>query len=214
MNEKEYRISYIGGKHCFLLIKYDKDSPECDTRYPYLLRIDYKKGFGWNCSIKGRNINEMRHVIYDLYENNTTRCSHICNIISKKEGTYEGFIDTLNKRELISEEAVSTTLAGLRIRTKQRMQPPMEISGLRQIMTESGALNKGEFMRILLDPKTGIVRYIKPQKFSYIRSTDDSIYIADIDEPIDMTELKVMISMGIKAFESNRTIKLNYVFKD
>ena len=80
-DKEEYRTIYIGGSRNFLLIKY-VDSKE---EYLYMVYIDYEKAEGWKWSVKCRNINEVRHVLYDMYGNSIERCMKLSELINNKE---------------------------------------------------------------------------------------------------------------------------------
>ena len=102
-DKEEYRTTYIGGSRNFLLIKYADSKKE----FPYMVYIDYEKGEGWHWLVKCRNINQVRHVLYDMYGNSIERCMKLSELINNKEGTSEGFLETMQKREIISDDMVS-----------------------------------------------------------------------------------------------------------
>ena len=205
-DKEEYRTTYIGGSRNFLLIKYAVSSKKA---YPYIIYIDYEMGKGWRWSVKCRNINEVRHVLYDMYDNAIERCMKLSELINSKEGTSEGFLETMQKRELISDDMVSPFVHGLGVRTKERLEPPLEIVNLEQTADESSHLDGSSYMRILLDWRTGELRTTRAQK----DPMEDSIYCGDINEPITVDKLKAMVSMGIRTFSAGRIKKMNYVFK-
>lgn len=208
-DKEEYRTIYIGGSRNFLLIKY-VDSKE---EYLYMVYIDYEKAEGWKWSVKCRNINEVRHVLYDMYGNSIERCMKLSELINNKEGTSEGFIETMQKREIISDDMVSPFVHGLGVRTKERLEPPVEIINLEQTADESRQLDGRTYMRILLDWRTGELRTTRALKDPLLFFREDSIYCGDINEPITVDELKAMVSMGIRTFSAGRIKKMNYVFK-
>ena len=210
-----YKIVYVGGGHSFLLIRYGKNDRRYDEEFPYRLRIDYMNR-KWKCSVRGRNINEMRNVIFDLYENRTEVCMHLSHLISDKEGTNEGFIEAMQKRELIRREDATGSLSRLNIRTRsERSSARMTIYGLKNIVSESGRISDGENIRILLDATTGLVSYTKPKKLHAGRRDDEhAIFCGDIDMPITLPELKRMISESITVFQDISNRKLSYVFMD
>lgn len=209
IDKEEYRTIYIGGSRNFLLIKYADSKKE----YQYMVYIDYEKAEGWKWSVKCRNINEVRHVLYDMYGNSIERCMKLSELINNKEGTSEGFIETMQKREIISDDMVSPYAYGLGVRTKERLEPPVEIINLEQTADESRQLDGRTYMRILLDWRTGELRTTRALKEPLLFFREDSIYCGDIDEPITVDELKAMVSMGIRTFSAGRIKKMNYVFK-
>ena len=210
MNDKEeYRTTYIGGNRNFLLIKYADSKKE----YPYIVYIDYEMGKGWKWSVKCRNINQIRHVLYDMYGNSIERCMKFSELINSKEGTSEGFLETMQRREIISDDMVLPYAYGLGVRTKERLEPPVEIINLEQTADESRQLDGSRYMRIVLDWRTGELRTIRELKEPLLFFREDSIYCGDVNEPITVDELKAMVSMGIKTFSAGRTKKMNYAFK-
>lgn len=209
-DKEEYRTIYIGGSRNFLLIKCADSKKE----YPYMVYIDYKKASGWKWSVKCRNINQVRHVLYDMYGNHIERCMKLSELINKKEGLSEGLIETMQKREIISDDMVSPFVYGLGVRTKERIEPPLEIVNLEQTAYESRHLDGSSYMRILLDWRTGELRTTRTQKEPLLFFREDSIYCGDINEPITVDELKAMVSMGIRTFSAGRVKKMNYVFKN
>lgn len=210
MNDKEeYRTTYLGGNRNFLLIKYADSKKE----YPYMVYIDCEKDKGWKWSVKCRNINQVRHVLYDMYSNSIERCMKLSELINNKEGTSEGFLETMQTREIISDDMVSPYAYGLGVRTKERLEPPVEIINLEQTADESRKLDGSSYMRILLDWTTGELRTIRELKEPLLFFREDSIYCGDVNEPITVDELKVIVSMGIRTFSAGRTKKMNYVFK-
>ena len=207
MNDKEeYRTTYIGGNKNFLLIKDSK------KEYPYMIYIDCEKDKGWKWSVKCRNINQVRHVLYDMYSNSIERCMKLSELINNKEGTSEGFLETMQTREIISDDMVSPYAYGLGVRTKERLEPPVGIINLEQTADESRQLDGSSYMRILLDWTTGELRTIRELKEPLLFFREDSIYCGDVNEPITVDELKVIVSMGIRTFSAGRTKKMNYVF--
>lgn len=209
MNDKEeYRTTYIGGNRDFLLIKDSK------KEYPYMIYVDYEKDKGWKWAVKCRNINQVRHVLYDMYNNSIERCMRLSELINSKEGTSEGFLETTQKREIISDDMVSPYAYGLGVRTKEGLEPPLEIVNLEQIADESRQLDGSSYIRILLDWRTGELRTTRTQKEPLLFFREDSIYCGDINEPITVDELKAIVSMGIRTFSEGRTKKMNYVFKN
>lgn len=209
IDKEEYRTTYIGGSRNFLLIKY----ADLKKEYPYMVYIDYEMGEGWKWSVKCRNINEVRHVLYDMYGNHIERCMKLSELINRKEGTSEGIVETMQKREIISDDMVSPYAYGLGVRTKERLEPPTEIINLEQTADESRQLDGSIYMRILLDWRTGELRTTRAQKEPLLFFREDSIYCGDINEPITVDELKAMVSMGIRTFSAGRIKKMNYVFK-
>lgn len=179
-----------------------------------MIYIDYEKGEGWNWSVKCRNINQVRHVLYDMYGNSIERCMKLSELINSKEGTSEGFLETMQKREIISDDMVSPFVHGLGVRTKERLEPPLEIVNLEQTADESRHLDGSSYMRILLDWRTGELRTTRAQKEPMLFFREDSIYCGDINEPITVDELKAIVSMGIRTFSAGRIKKMNYVFKN
>lgn len=209
IDKEEYRTTYIGGSRNFLLIKY----ADLKKKYPYMVYIDYEMGEGWKWSVKCRNINQVRHVLYDMYSNSIERCMKLSELINNKEGTSEGFLETMQTREIISDDMVSPYAYGLGVRTKERLEPLVEIINLEQTADESRQLNGRTYMRILLDWQTGELRTTRAQKEPLLFFREDSIYCGDINEPITVDELKAMVSMGIRTFSAGRIKKMNYVFK-
>lgn len=210
-DKEEYRTIYIGGSRNFLLIKYGGSS---NKSYSYMIYIDYEKGEGWNWSVKCRNINQVRHVLYDMYGNSIERCMKLSELINSKEGTSEGFLETMQKREIISDDMVSPFVHGLGVRTKERLEPPLEIVNLEQTADESRHLDGSSYMRILLDWRTGELRTTRAQKEPMLFFREDSIYCGDINETITVDELKAIVSMGIRTFSAGRIKKMNYIFKN
>lgn len=209
-DKEEYRTIYIGGSRNFLLIKYADSKKE----YPYMVYIDYKKAEGWKWFVKCRNINQVRHVLYDMYGNHIERCMKLSELINKKEGLSEGLIETMQKREIISDDMVSPFVYGLGVRTKERIEPPVAIVNLEQTAYESRQLDGSCYMRILLDWRTGELRTARAHNDPLLFFREDSIYCGDINEPITVDELKAIVSMGIRTFSAGRIKKMNYVFKN
>lgn len=209
-DKEEYRTIYIGGSRNFLLIKYADSKKE----YPYMVYIDYKKAEGWRWFVKCRNINQVRHVLYDMYGNHIERCMKLSELINRKEGLSEGLIETMQKREIISDDMVSPFVYGLGVRTKERTEPPVAIVNLEQTAYESRQLDGSCYMRILLDWRTGELRTARAHNDPLLFFREDSIYCGDINEPITVDELKAIVSMGIRTFSAGRIKKMNYVFKN
>lgn len=209
-DKEEYRTIYIGGSRNFLLIKYADSKKE----YPYMVYIDCKKAEGWRWSVKCRNINQVRHVLYDMYGNHIERCMKLSELINRKEGLSEGLIETMQKREIISDDMVSPFVYGLGVRTKERTEPPVAIVNLEQTAYESRQLDGSCYMRILLDWRTGELRTARAHNDPLLFFREDSIYCGDINEPITVDELKAIVSMGIRTFSAGRIKKMNYVFKN
>lgn len=138
----------------------------------------------------------------------------LSELINSKEGTSEGFLETTQKREIISDDMVSPYAYGLGVRTKEGLEPPLEIVNLEQIADESRQLDGSSYIRILLDWRTGELRTTRTQKEPLLFFREDSIYCGDINEPITVDELKAIVSMGIRTFSEGRTKKMNYVFKN
>ncbi|WP_443623295.1 hypothetical protein [Catenibacterium sp.] len=120
----------------------------------------------------------------------------------------------MQKREIISDDMVSPYAYGLGVRTKERLEPPLEIVNLEQTADESRHLDGSSYMRILLDWRTGELRTTRAQKDPMLLFREDSIYCGDINESITVDELKAIVSMGIRTFSAGRINKMNYVFKN
>lgn len=138
----------------------------------------------------------------------------LSELINRQEGTSEGIVETMQKREIISDDMVSPFVYGLGVRTKERLEPPVEIINLEQTADESRQLDGRTYMRILLDWRTGELRTTRALKDPLLFFREDSIYCGDINEPITVDELKAMVSMGIRTFSAGRIKKMNYVFKN
>lgn len=104
-----------------------------------MVYIDYKKAEGWRWSVKCRNINQVRHVLYDMYGNHIERCMKLSELINRKEGLSEGLIETMQKREIISDDMVSPFVYGLGVRTKREpnRQWRLSISNRRRTKADS-----------------------------------------------------------------------------